>query len=99
MKFKSIKSKILTIVLVVLLISLGTVSSVFGILSLKSTDKTVQTILEETAVTSALAIQNRINDRKDVVSELGTIARLSNDTISNAEKKAALRKQNKEIWA
>lgn len=90
MKFKSIKSKILTIVLVVLLISLGTVSSVFGILSLKSTDKTVQTILGETAVTSALAIQNRINDRKDVVSELGTIARLSDPALSNAEKKRIL---------
>ncbi|MBN7773442.1 methyl-accepting chemotaxis protein [Clostridium aminobutyricum] len=90
MNFKSIKSKILAIVLVVLFISLGTVSGVFGVLSLKGTELTVQTILEETAKTSALAIQHRIDAGKDVASELGVLTILSDPVSTYAEKRQLL---------
>ena len=96
MSFKSVKTKILAIVLVVLFVSLATVSVVFGILSIKGTESTVQAILQETSKTSALAIQNRISARKDVVSEIGTIARLSNPGSTYAEKRQVLDSKVKE---
>ncbi|MBN7772869.1 methyl-accepting chemotaxis protein [Clostridium aminobutyricum] len=72
MSFRSIKTKILVVVLAVLLLSLGTVSAVFGILSIKGTESTVRAILEETSKTAALAMQNRMNVSKNILNEIGT---------------------------
>ncbi|QHI71235.1 methyl-accepting chemotaxis protein [Aminipila terrae] len=90
MGFKSIKTRILATILAVLLISLGTVSAVFGVLSIKGTASTVQSILKETCAVSALAIQNRMSMSKSVVSEMGTIARLSNAETTYDQKRQIL---------
>lgn len=90
MKFKSIKTKILVIVLAVLVVSLGTVATVFGVLSLKGTEATVQKILEETAGTAALAMQNRMTASKNVVNEIGTISTLSDPDATYEEKRQIL---------
>jgi methyl-accepting chemotaxis protein len=87
---KSIRTKILAVVLVVLFVSLGTVSAVFGVLSIRGTETTVQAILEETAKTAALAMQNRMNVSKNVVNEIGTISTLSESETTYAGKREIL---------
>lgn len=96
MNFKSIKTKILSIVLIVLFLSLGTVSAVFGIMSIKGTESTVQSIMSETAQTAALAVQNRITVSKYVVKEIGAISRLSNLETPYEDKRKILDSKVKE---
>lgn len=90
MGFKSIKTRILAIVLSILFLSLGTVSAVFGILSIKGTESTIREILQENSKTAALAMENRISARKNVASEIGTISRLSNPASTYADKRQIL---------
>ena len=86
MKIKSIKAKILSIVLAILFLSLGTVSSIFSILSIKNTENTLYKVMEETVETGALAIENRLLATKSAINEIGSIARLSNPEVSKKEK-------------
>lgn len=90
MNFKSIKTKILAVVLIVLFVSLGTVSAVFGVLSIKGTESTVQAILEETSKTAALAVQNKMEAKENVVKEVGVLTRLSKTESTYAEKREVL---------
>ncbi|MGL5257480.1 MAG: methyl-accepting chemotaxis protein, partial [Proteocatella sp.] len=90
MKFKSIKTRILSIVLVILFLSLGTVSAIFSILSIKNTQDTLYKVMEETAGTAALAIENRLLATRSAISEIGTTAALSNPKIPLAEKNKIL---------
>lgn len=90
MKMKSIKAKILSIVLAILFLSLGTVSAVFSVLSVKNTESTVYKIMEETSQTSALAIENRLLATKSAINEIGTVSRLSNPKIPVEDKLAIL---------
>ncbi|MGL5257458.1 MAG: methyl-accepting chemotaxis protein, partial [Proteocatella sp.] len=90
MKMKSIKARILSIVLVILFLSLGTVSAIFSILSIKNTQDTLYTVMEETAATAALALENRLLSTKSAISEIGTTARLSNPNVSIEEKSKIL---------
>lgn len=85
-KEKSIKTKILAIVLAILIFSLGTVSAVFSVLSIKSIKYTTEEILGETTKVTSQVIENRLLRSRTVVSEAGTIARLSNPDVSKEEK-------------
>lgn len=85
-KEKSIKTKILAIVLAMLVVSLGTVSAVFSVLSLTTIKATSVEVLGETAHTAAQAVENRLLRSRTIVEEVGTVARLSNATTSKAEK-------------
>ncbi|MGE4213943.1 MAG: methyl-accepting chemotaxis protein [Anaerotignaceae bacterium] len=89
-KEKSIKTRILAIVLALLILSLGTVSAIFSILSLTTIKATSVEILGETAHTAAKAVENRLLRSRSIVEEVGTVARLSNATTSKAEKQKIL---------
>ncbi|MEA5085571.1 MAG: methyl-accepting chemotaxis protein [Lachnospiraceae bacterium] len=85
-KEKSIKTKILATVLAMLILSLGTVSTLFSIMSLKSIKETAWEILDETGKVTAQAVENRLLRSRTVVSEVGTVARLTSTTTSNEDK-------------
>lgn len=90
MKMKSIKTKILAITLSVLLISLVIVSAISSISSIKGTESTLNAVMEETAVMSAMAVENRLKATKSALQEIGTTARLSNPQTSSKDKLAIL---------
>jgi methyl-accepting chemotaxis protein len=87
---KSIKTKIMLVTVIILLISLSTVASIFGILSIKSTEKTLETVLRETAHAGAASVKNGIVAEKNIFQELGSNPILWNDLIPVPEKKALL---------
>ena len=97
MKFKSIKTKILTITIALLLISLSIVSSIFAIMNYKSTEVTIEKILGETAETAALAVENKLSAIKNVIQELGTLNRLSSTSSTLSEKQKILNSKIKEF--
>ncbi|WP_312648819.1 methyl-accepting chemotaxis protein [Aminipila sp.] len=86
----SIKKKVLAITLILLLVSLSIVSMVFTALSLNGTLNTIKEIMGETAITSSIAVENRLLSIQNVIQELGTINRLSNPDSSVESKRQIL---------
>ncbi|MEG2770452.1 MAG: hypothetical protein RR902_06495, partial [Oscillospiraceae bacterium] len=91
MKKGSIKTKILLIVVLLIVLSLGSVAATFGISMANTTQDTIEEILSETGTTAALAVQNRLIATKNVLQEIGTVARLSNVESSVADKAKILK--------
>lgn len=87
---KSIKTKIMLVTVIILLISLSTVAAVFGVLSIKSTEKTLETVLRETANAGAASVKNGVVAEKNIFQELGSNPIFSNDLTTIPEKKALL---------
>nr|WP_315021894.1 methyl-accepting chemotaxis protein [uncultured Aminipila sp.] len=93
----SIKKKVLAITLILLLVSLSVVSMVFTALSLNGTLNTIEAIMGETAITSSIAVENRLLSIQNVIQELGTINRLSNPENSVESKHAILASKIKQF--
>lgn len=89
-QMKSIKTKIMLVTVIILLISLSTVAAVFGVLSIKSTEKTLETVLRETANAGAASVKNGVAAEKNIFQELGSNPIFSNDLTPIPEKKALL---------
>lgn len=85
-KEKSIRTKILGTMLIMLLLSLSAVSAVFSVMSLKCTKSTAWEIMDETGKIAARAVKNRLIRSKTIATEVGTIARLSEASVSKEEK-------------
>ena len=67
MKAKSIRKKILVLVLSLLLISISIVSLVFSIFSLGSTEITIEKMLSQTVNTAAIAVKNELESTTNII--------------------------------
>jgi len=65
-------------------------TSVLVVMNYKNTLETLDKTMEETANVAALQIETRLGTSKAIMSEIGTIARLSNDNTLAEEKKTIL---------
>ena len=87
---KKLKNKILVRSILLTVSSLLVLSAVLVFLSYRSTLHTLDKTLSETAQLAALQIETRLGTSKAIMSEVGTVARLSNDSIPVEEKRVLL---------
>jgi len=83
---KKIRTRILSITIALLILSLAVVTSAFAYASLVNSRRTVEKILSETTNSAANAVENELKSLKNILQEIGTIARLSNVDVSAADK-------------
>jgi methyl-accepting chemotaxis protein len=87
---KSLKKKILLRSISIIAATLLLLTAFLVFMSYKNTLTTLDKTMKETTTIAALQIQTRIEATESILAEIGTLARLSNDTISFEEKKSIL---------
>lgn len=90
---KSIKAKILTVMILTIAISLSLVGGISCILGYNGTQATLQAGMEVTASVAADRVAYELDVYKTVVSEVGGVARLSDPEATLAEKKEVLQQR------
>lgn len=88
---KSIKKRILTVALAIIVTSLSLTTAISSYLSYSNTLKTLEVTMSELASVSAGQIENRLGRSRAILSEIGSIARLSNSELSVTQKKEVLK--------
>lgn len=87
---KSLKQKILVRSITLIAVILLVITTMLIILSYNNTLTTLDKTMTETAKITALQIETRLGMSKAIMSEVGTVARLSNSATSTAEKQKIL---------
>jgi methyl-accepting chemotaxis protein len=87
---KSLKQKILVRSITLIAVILLVITTMLIILSYNNTLTTLDKTMTETAKIAALQIETRLGTSKAIMSEVGTVARLSNSATSTAEKQKIL---------
>ena len=87
---KKLKTKILLRSIVLTASSLILLTACIIMMNYNNTVKTLEKTIKETAKVAALQVETRLGTSKCIMAEIGTIARLSSETISTEEKKGIL---------
>lgn len=87
---KSIRDKIMYSVLLLVCVSMGTLGIVTSVLNYASTNSTLEDLMTEAANITAQGIEYRLTASRNVVTEVGSIARLANPDMPLEDKKAMM---------
>ena len=90
---KSIKAKILAVMILTIVISLSLVGGVSCMLGYNGTLSTLQASMEETAAVAADRVSYELREYKTAVSEIGGLIRLSDPAATLQEKEALLQQR------